>query len=173
MTHGCKHAGGFVDSNCMANCDCHVTMQIRPDPRPAAPLDRNARREQYARIIEPRIFEMHEGYATQYTTEGVNKALAKADALLALDSNDGAQREVGAALERTLSQYDKTIDRAKEDAALSDSGRERIIQDCLAAKAAVRSFAGNLSALSVSVRSVQSDIEQTASGLRSPNHGEG
>lgn len=28
---GCKRAGGFVDSNCMAMCDCHKTM-IKPSP---------------------------------------------------------------------------------------------------------------------------------------------
>jgi hypothetical protein len=29
-THTCKRAGGFVDSNCLAMCDCHVTMKINP-----------------------------------------------------------------------------------------------------------------------------------------------
>lgn len=27
-THTCKRAGGFVDHNCMAMCDCHETMKI-------------------------------------------------------------------------------------------------------------------------------------------------
>lgn len=34
--YGCKRAGGFVNSNCMAMCDCHVTMQL-PSPTYTAP----------------------------------------------------------------------------------------------------------------------------------------
>lgn len=30
MTHGCKRSGGFVDSGCTANCDCHDTQRIEP-----------------------------------------------------------------------------------------------------------------------------------------------
>jgi hypothetical protein len=26
--HGCKRAGGFVDSGCNALCDCHVTLAL-------------------------------------------------------------------------------------------------------------------------------------------------
>lgn len=28
IDHGCKLAGGFIDRNCMAICDCHVTLKI-------------------------------------------------------------------------------------------------------------------------------------------------
>lgn len=28
MAHRCKRAGGFVDQNCMALCDCHETMKL-------------------------------------------------------------------------------------------------------------------------------------------------
>lgn len=29
-THGCRRAGGFVDSSCTASCDCHVTERLTP-----------------------------------------------------------------------------------------------------------------------------------------------
>lgn len=28
MPHGCKRSGGFVDSECTAACDCHVTLAM-------------------------------------------------------------------------------------------------------------------------------------------------
>lgn len=47
-----------------------------------------------------------------------------------------------------LAQYDKTIAAAEADTALSDSGRQRVVECCLDAKGAVRKFAGKLSTVS-------------------------
>lgn len=40
--HGCKRAGGFVDSNCMALCDCHETSRLQAKPRSDRPESLNA-----------------------------------------------------------------------------------------------------------------------------------
>lgn len=44
-TFGCKRAGGFVDRNCMALCDCDKTMRFPTpsDPRPAVANDEGSR----------------------------------------------------------------------------------------------------------------------------------
>lgn len=52
---------------------------------------------------------------------------------------------VSDALARELAGYDATIAAAKADAALSDSGRQRIIERCLDAKGAIAKFARALS----------------------------
>jgi hypothetical protein len=53
---------------------------------------------------------------------------------------------VQTALERELAGYDKTIAEAKADDALSESGRQRVIECCWDAKGAIRKFAAVLSA---------------------------
>lgn len=63
VTHGCKRAGGFVDSNCMANCDCHVTQRIEPTTRPPS----TPGREEIARtIFECRLLDDDEDIAPSW-----------------------------------------------------------------------------------------------------------
>lgn len=37
--HGCKRAGGFVDSGCNALCDCHITLALPASSVPSTPRE--------------------------------------------------------------------------------------------------------------------------------------
>lgn len=97
----------------------------------------------------------------------IEDAKAIVTALRSAAARDDAEvRE--ALLERTLSQYDKTIDHAKEDQALSDSGRERIINDCLSAKASIRAFAAALLDKGPAAQTIDSSDCATTPGTMMP-----
>jgi hypothetical protein len=94
--YGCKRAGGFVDSSCTANCDCHVTQRLSAAPSPVADNAVLADREAIARIIDPKAFddlESEKAWAKKNDKpdhwwaplqKHCNDVLAKADAIRAL-----------------------------------------------------------------------------------------